>query len=485
MKKNLAELSTELQNCIKDRDRLAGELAELNVKMASDPGNDGLRQRGENLVKGLEKVGEKVKSLQADYKSDVLDGIASGKYQTEDGDGATPYKSATSVHGSLKGEALRAIDAAAERHKGTDTPDSAFERATELVSKGKADETDLAARWVSAAASADYEKAFAKLVSNPTHGHLEWTPAEADAYRRAVAVKGEMTKGMLSGTDSAGGFMVPLTLDPAIVLTSAGSINPLRRISRVVQTMTDQWQGVSSAGVTAEWKAEAAQAADATPTIADEPIPVHFGDAYVPYSFEAGMDAVNLLGELQKLLIDGAEQLMATAYTTGSGSGQPTGIIKALDGTASEVAPTTAEAFAAADIYKVQNALPARFQANARWLANIATINTMAQFETTNGALQFPELRDDRLLRKSLDELSNMDGTFDPAATADNFLLLYGDFSNFVIVDRIGATLELIPHLVGANQRPTGERGALLWFRTGSDSVANNAFRVLNVATTA
>jgi predicted phage gp36 major capsid-like protein len=47
-----------------------------------------------------------------------------------------------------------------------------------------------------------------------------------------------------------------------------------------------------------------------------------------------------------------------------------------------------------------------------------------------------------------------------------------------VIVDRIGTTLELIPNLVGATRRPTGQRGALLWFRTGSDSVVDNAFRL-------
>jgi predicted phage gp36 major capsid-like protein len=49
-----------------------------------------------------------------------------------------------------------------------------------------------------------------------------------------------------------------------------------------------------------------------------------------------------------------------------------------------------------------------------------------------------------------------------------------------VIVDRVGTTLEVIPNLVGTNRRPTGQRGALLWFRTGSDSVVDNAFRLLN-----
>jgi HK97 family phage major capsid protein len=207
----------------------------------------------------------------------------------------------------------------------------------------------------------------------------------------------------------------------------------------------------------------------------------------VPYSFEIGMDAVNFATELQRVLMDAADQLMATAYTTGTGSGQPRGVITALDGTTSELSPGVAETFAAADVFKVQNALPPRFQARARWCANLSTINTMAQFETTNGSKMFPELGSNppALLRKPMDELSNMDGSINTAASADNFTLLYGDFSQFVIVDRIGTHLELIQNLVGTNRRPTGQRGALLWFRTGSDVVVSNAFRVLNVATTA
>jgi HK97 family phage major capsid protein len=89
------------------------------------------------------------------------------------------------------------------------------------------------------------------------------------------------------------------------------------------------------------------------------------------------------------------------------------------------------------------------------------------------------------LLGRNMYENSNMDGTFDAAATANNYLLLYGDFQQFVIVDRIGSTIELVPHLFGANRRPTGQRGALLWFRTGSNVVVPQAFRLLSVATTA
>jgi HK97 family phage major capsid protein len=85
-----------------------------------------------------------------------------------------------------------------------------------------------------------------------------------------------------------------------------------------------------------------------------------------------------------------------------------------------------------------------------------------------------------------MNELSNMDGTINVAATENNYPLVYGDFgAGMVIVDRIGSTLELVPHLFGANRRPTGQHGALLWFRTGSDVVIPNAFRLLSVPTAA
>ena len=91
-----------------------------------------------------------------------------------------------------------------------------------------------------------------------------------------------------------------------------------------------------------------------------------------------------------------------------------------------------------------------------------------------------------RLLNKPLNELSNMDGAINAAATQNNYVLLYGDFrAGFVIADRVGTVVEPIANLFGANNRPTGQRGLFMWFRTGSDSVIDNAFRMLDVPTAA
>ena len=343
-------------------------------------------------------------------------------------------------------------------------------------------------RWAVATGNEAYERAFMKKLSDPDNGHLTWTSEEADAWRAVAQVQAEQRS--LSLTDSAAGYMVPFTLDPAVNITSNGSINPLRQISRVVQIATDTWNGITSASVNAEWIAESNEVADASPTFGQPSIPVHKADAFVPFSFEIGQDAANFLPELQKLLVDGLDQLTATAYTTGSGTGQPTGLITKLvasSGTVPLVTPATPETLASADVYTVQNALPPRFQPNASWAANLAILNTLRQFETGNGALKFPALQNNppSLLGRSVYELSNMDGSINAAATENNYVIVYGDFSNFVIVDRIGATLEIVPHLFGSSRRPNGQRGAFLWARTGSDVVAPQAFRLLSIATTA
>ncbi|MEV4081668.1 phage major capsid protein [Nonomuraea fuscirosea] len=358
-------------------------------------------------------------------------------------------------------------------------PGYAAERVERLISSGPQRDQSNAAKWALAAGDPAYARAFAKLAADPTRGHMMWTPEEGAAYRRAEEVRTALN---LTG----GASMVPLVIDPAIMLTNAGSNNPLRQISRVVQTVSDSWNGVTSAGATAEWKTEGSQAADGTPGLAAAPIPVFMGDVNATYSYEVGMDALNFLSEIEKVVRDAADNLMATAYTTGGGSTAPKGIVTALAGTASEINTTGSEALDDSDPFALQNALPARYSANASFMSHIATANAYRQMETTAGALQFPELRQTppMLLGKPWHENSNMDGAINVTATSSNYVVVYGDFSQFVIVDRIGATVEILP-VFGDAGRPTGQRQMFMTFRTGSDAPVIEAFRLLDVPTTA
>jgi HK97 family phage major capsid protein len=103
----------------------------------------------------------------------------------------------------------------------------------------------------------------------------------------------------------------------------------------------------------------------------------------------------------------------------------------------------------------------------------------VAQFETAAGASLFPTVYESgSSLGRPVYEASDMDGTY---PSGNNYVLVFGDFDNFVVADRIGTVVEFVPTLFGANQRPTGQRGWFAWYRAGPDSVNDGGFRALNV----
>lgn len=335
------------------------------------------------------------------------------------------------------------------------------------------------ARRILVTGSPEYRTAFGKLMEQNEF-------AMSDGERRAVA---EMRAASL--TDASGGYAVPFTLDPTIIDTGAGSVNPFRSISTVRTTVTDSWNGVTSAGVTASWDGEAAQVSDDAPTLAPAPIPVHKAQMFVPFSIEIGMDWASMESDIRSMFNVAKDDLEATAHATGAGADQPTGVVTALAasaGGASLVLPTTAEAFAVADLYKVEEALAAKYRSRASWTANKPIYNKVRQFGTADSHALWERLgggQPSQLLGYSSYESSAMDGDWDPAVTAANYVLILGDFAYYYIVDRVGLVVDLVPHLFGANQRPTGQRGLYAYWRTGADVVNDDAFRMLNIATTA
>lgn len=366
-------------------------------------------------------------------------------------------------------------------NNGSLSPEGA-EAVDNVMNTGTFGERTMAQRWAATVGNPAYETAFAKLLVNPVRGHMDWTPSE----QRAVQAVHEM-RAALAITATHGAELVPLTLDPAIMLTNPGSANSIRKVSRVVQTNSGQWKGVSSAGATSEWLAEATEAADGSPLLDDVPIPVWKAAVDVLWSYEVEQDSAgDFMGQVRTVAQDAVDNMTFLAYTTGSGTAQPKGFVTALAGTASELNGTGTEALASTDPFLLQNSLGARFSANASFQSHIAIANQLRQFETSNGALFWPEMRNNpaTLAGKPWHENSHMDSSVNAAATQNNYLLVYGDWHHFIVVDQIGALFEIIPGL-GANRRPTGQRHGFLTFRTGSDVSMIEAFRLLDVPTTA
>ena len=320
----------------------------------------------------------------------------------------------------------------------------------------------------------EYLEAWEKAV---TGRHMEMTEVE----RSAIAV----------GTNTAGGYLVPTHLDPTLILTNTGAKDKLRAISRVVSLTggANTWRGVSTAGSTASWDAELTEVSDDTPPFAPVSIPVFSAKSLIQASIESFEDIANLASDVQMLLADSRTRLEAVAHMTGNGTTAPTGIFTALDANTNvEVQLTTGSTFTRADLAGVATALGDRWTDDAKWLMHPQMAERVAALGTALGAsysVDMTQQLNQQLLGYPIVTSFSAPSTFQ-TTTVDN-LLVFGDFSSYVIVDKPGSTsIEFIPHLFNtSNNLPDGRRAWYMHFRNGADSVNDLAFRLLQDKTTA
>lgn len=320
----------------------------------------------------------------------------------------------------------------------------------------------------------DYISAWEKAVTGQTM-FLD------EAERAAIAV----------GTNTAGGYLVPTHLDPTIILTNSGAKDVVRGMSRVV-TLTggeNVWHGVSSAGSTASWDGELTEVSDDTPAVAPISIPVYAAKSLIQASIESFEDISALATDVQMLLADSQTRLEAAAHMTGTGSTQPTGIFPALTSNGAVlISLATGHTWTIADIQKVANSLGDRWTDGAQWLMHPNFLGEIQALGTALGATYTTDLTQpftQQILGHEV--VQSFTAPSVSQTTTIDSLLVFGLFSNYVIVDKPGSTsIEFIPHLFNtSNNLPDGRRAWYMHFRNGADSVNDLAFRVLQDKTTA
>ncbi len=358
----------------------------------------------------------------------------------------------------VRARAASAIEQFAERSDHWALDHDGAEHATELIYKRGKQFGAALSEQILVTGSPEYLVAFENYLNDPG---------------------GMSSRAALSLTPANGGYLVPFTLDPTIILTNAGSANPYRRLANVKTTTTNDWNGVTSAGVSAEWTAEGTEAGDATPTVGQLKITPQKADAYLFGSFEVLSDS-DFAAQLPELLADAKDRIEETAFAVGTGTGQPKGIIPAgtvlVFGTGSAGAggPNTA------DIYNLMAALPARFRgprAQNVWVANLNTINALRNRPSFTGS--FNSIVNDSgptptMLGKPFVESTSIVGVF----TTGSKVLAFLDARQFYIVDRVGMSVVYDPVVLGTNRRPTGQGAWYAFWRVGADVSTATAVRV-------
>ncbi len=301
-----------------------------------------------------------------------------------------------------------------------------------------------------------------------TEVFLDYMHAPLETVQRAA----------LSLTNANGGYLIPFTLDPSIILTNAGSINPYRQTCAVKTIATNNWNGVASTGMNAAWLAEAGVVTDNSPTFTNVVITPAKASAWVFGSYEV-LEDTDFETELPGLLADARDRLEENAFAVGDGSGKPKGITVAAT-TVYTTADTTGHTIAVGDLFGVQAALPARFRGRASWLAGISAINRARQLDTAGGSSYWTNLGDgspEKLLGGAIRESSSIPAY---SAAAGQLAMVYGDFSQYAIVDRVGMSVMYEPMIKDVTTgRPVGQGGWFAFWRVGGDALVPGAFRVL------
>lgn len=338
-----------------------------------------------------------------------------------------------------------------------------------------ANDTDLARRII-VTENEHYRSAFHKLM-------IRGTTVVLSQEEQIAMLRYEEYRAQSEGTTTAGGFAIPVFIDPSVILTDQETDNPFLTLARQVTVNTNAWKGVSAAGVSWSFDAEGAAVSDDAITIAQPSVTVFTARGFIPYSIEIGEDWPGFQAEMARLLAEGYDELLIDKFSRGSGSGEPRGILTALDANTNvEVASTTDGAFGFEDVYKVWKSLPQKYRRRASWMMSVDINNKIRQFGASNvyhaATVALPAGAAEVLFSRPVYENPYFPD-FTATTGAENRLVV-GDFSNYVVARRSGMNVELVPQLFDVtNNRPTGQRGWFAYARIGGNSVNDLGFRLL------
>lgn len=351
-------------------------------------------------------------------------------------------------------------------------------------------------RRILATGSPAYLRAFNKIIANGDRAMLALSQEE----QRAV---------MAVGVDATGGFAVPFAFDPTLIHIGAWTnVNPFRANCTVKQIVgTDTWHGVTSTAVTATRDTEAATVADSSPTFAQPEVITKRVQSLVVYSFEFDQDRPDLPAEMASLFAEAKDTEEENSFAVGTGATvYPMGMLAPHASSSFTLKETaTANTLAIADIDATEAALPIRYRRNAQWFMNRFVLRTIQGFETTGGRLfganpgtyGYPAVGTIgntpvgntglRLLGYPVNEV--------PSAPADvttsiAICAAFGDPATYLIVDRVGMSVELIPHLFNqavagsGTGLPTGQRGLYATWRNNAKPLNVDGMRRVSIHTT-
>lgn len=257
-------------------------------------------------------------------------------------------------------------------------------------------------------------------------------------------VRKNFAKRAQSTTDAAGGFTIPEGFSGAIetaMLQFGGMRQARTTVMRTASGNDLPWPTVNDTSNTGELLAENTAAAEQDVTFGVVTLQAFkYSSKLIKVSIELMQDsAFDLAQYLGERLGERIGRITNTHFTTGTGTGQPNGIVTASAvGKTGAVGQTTTVTYA--DLVDLQHSVDPAYRANAEWMFSDNSLAIIKKLVDGNSVpLWAPNIiagEPSTILGNPY--VVNQD-VADMAANAKS--ILFGDFSKYVIRDVLGITL--------------------------------------------
>lgn len=257
------------------------------------------------------------------------------------------------------------------------------------------------------------------------------------------------------GTNSEGGYIVPQEFERAIY-ASLVEMDLIRAAATVIQTSSDRNIPIEASKGTFAYIDEEGAYSESDPAFGRLILGAHKFGGIVKVSEELLQDAsFDLEAYLRGLAAERTSILEATSFCTGDNTGKPNGLfnVTAVGGvniTNVAGAVSATAAITGDNLIDVYHSISAAYRKNASWLMGDAMVKLIRKLKSNdNQYLWQPGLAEgqpDRLMGRPL-----ISSTGGPAPAVSTKTIVFGDLKKYVIVDRLGITMQRLNELYAAN----------------------------------
>lgn len=255
----------------------------------------------------------------------------------------------------------------------------------------------------------------------------------------------EELKALTVSSDPQGGYLAPAEMSTEFIRELV-LVSPIRSVASVRSTGASSVIYPKRTGITnAKWKGEEQAQEESKPTFGQAEIAPKEVNTFVDLSNQLLADSAGQAeAEVRMALSEDFGQKEGVAFIKGDGVLQPEGLMtnadiaSTLNGHATDINPD--------QMIKLMYSLPALYRNAGTWGMNGTTLGIIRTIKDADGRYiwqpSFQAGQPETILGRPVIELPDM-----PDIASNQFPIIFGDFSGYRIIDRVGLSILVNPYI--------------------------------------